>query len=182
MRASSSGAFCSTCCPRASTAFAITAFSPAPAARRTSCAPAPCSPRRSLRRTAVAQTMPMPPRRRTRGRACPCCGGRMIVIETFARGHPCPRAALDANAMSSNHPTGLQRCRGAHHRRPDRCVQQSSRASVIQVATLKSSALRRPHRNRRGLHAPRPPAEDFRPTRQTRLSGHSGPGGTVKSP
>ena len=34
---------------------------------------------------------------------CPCCGGRMIVLETFARGHPCPRAALDADAMSSNH-------------------------------------------------------------------------------
>ena len=113
---------------------------------------------------------------------CPCCGGRMIVLETFARGPHARAPPWDANAMSSNHSPDCTAAEAAHHRRPDRSVQLSLRASVLQVATLKSSGLRRPHRNRRGLHAPWPPAEDLRPSRQTRLSGHSGPGGTVKSP
>ena len=65
----------------------------------------------------------------------------------------------------------------AHHRRPDHSVRLSARASVIQVARLESSALQRPHRHLQGPHAPWPPAEDPHPTRQPRLSGHSGPGG-----
>jgi integrase/recombinase XerD len=44
--------------------------------------------------------------------------------------------------------------------RPNRFVPLRSRASVLQVARLESSALRRLHRNLHGPHAPWPPAED----------------------
>jgi hypothetical protein len=93
----------------------------------------------------------------------------------------CPRTALDANAMSSNPSPDCNTAKGAHRRRLGRFVQLRSRASAAQPTTLKSSALQRPHRNLRGPHVPWPLAEDLRPPRQTRLSGPSGPGVTVKS-
>ena len=83
--ASSSGASCCTSCRRASTASATTGCSPAPhqgehrarpgAARR---ARAANGARPDDERRRRAADRPSPP--------CPCCGGRMIIIETFERG------------------------------------------------------------------------------------------------
>ena len=74
---SSSAASCSMSCPRASTASAITACSPASArkaniarARELLAVPPP----------AEAEEPDPPPRPRP---PCPCCGGRMVIIEIF---------------------------------------------------------------------------------------------------
>ncbi len=84
-RTSSSGGSCCTCCPRACTASATTDCSPMATAQPTSHAPASCSPYRLAQKNPTrskheddeARVLPRP---------CPCCGGRMIIIETFARG------------------------------------------------------------------------------------------------
>ncbi len=83
-RTSSSAAFSCTCCPGASTAFAITGSSPTPAAPQTSQEPARCSAPTRPPPTRSPEVKPEEPR----VAPCPCprCGARMIVIEVFARG------------------------------------------------------------------------------------------------
>jgi len=111
---------------------------------------------------------------------CPYCGGRVIAIETFARD---PRAALDADAITSNRPSpDCNAAEGAHHRRLDPFVRLRSATCAAQLETLESSALQRLHRKLRGLHEPWPPLEELRPARQMPLPGQSRRGGTVKSP
>ena len=53
---------------------------------------------------------------------CPCCGGRMIVIETFERGNdarapPSSASQQDQNAMTANRPSPRAACRRPHRRR-----------------------------------------------------------------
>jgi len=84
-RTNSSAASSSTCCPKASTASATTGSLPTPTAPRTSRPPAHSStsprlppPRKSPDIAADTPcVLPCP---------CPRCGGRMILIETFAPG------------------------------------------------------------------------------------------------
>ena len=83
---SSSAASSSTSCRRASIASATTDCSPKRPLRTTSRARASCSRCQSLKQNpqtsaAIDDTEPA-----CRSRPCPCCGGRMIIIETFARG------------------------------------------------------------------------------------------------
>ena len=80
---SSSAASSSTCCRTASTAFATTVCLPALGAPRTSREHASCSTCQSLRAIPPTPTRSM---NRRRSHPCPCCGGRMIIIETFERG------------------------------------------------------------------------------------------------
>ena len=74
---SSSAASCSTSCRRASTASGTTACSPAPATKPMSPAPGSCSHAPMPPKTEDAAPLPdlRPP--------CPCCGGRMVIIEIF---------------------------------------------------------------------------------------------------
>ena len=71
---------------RASTASATTDCLPAPTARTTSRALANFSPRPSPRPNAAEATTPQLPSPDDRILPCPCCGGRMVIIETFERG------------------------------------------------------------------------------------------------
>src|ERR1700730_2116968 len=57
-------------------------------------APFPCDSQRDQRRTAATWCFPLTP--------CPCCGGRMIIIETFEPGcqprlWPIPAIGLDSS-------------------------------------------------------------------------------------
>ena len=83
-RPSSSAASSSTSCRTASTASATTACSPAPDAPTTSREPVSCStlPKPQCNPTDADTTDQSP----KLAHPCPCCGGRMIIIETFARG------------------------------------------------------------------------------------------------
>ena len=87
-RTSSSAAFSSTCCRAASTASDITACSPAAARARQHRARPPIArrgadaPQRS-RAEADSEAEDVSPARR-----CPCCGGRMIIVETFEGAAP----------------------------------------------------------------------------------------------
>ena len=76
----------STCCRRASIASATTACSPTATAPTTSPRRASCSPCRPPRVEPEPTERRATTRRAFYPRPCPCCGGRMIVIEVFARG------------------------------------------------------------------------------------------------
>ena len=79
------GVFCSTSCQRAFTASVITACSPIPAAPPILPGCANCwAPRRRQQRTAASFSHDQPAEKLLP--PCPCCGGRMIVIEFFERG------------------------------------------------------------------------------------------------
>ena len=70
-------------CPTASTAFATTACSPTAIAPKISRAAARCSARRRASRVTSQQPRPNSSSAPGDPQRCPCCGGRMIVIESF---------------------------------------------------------------------------------------------------
>jgi hypothetical protein len=67
-------------------AFAITACSPAASAPTTSLARANCSRPHPLRKNQARANDDDKAEPTSPSRLCPCCGGRMNVIETFERG------------------------------------------------------------------------------------------------
>ena len=71
--------------PTAFTASAITACSQAASAPKTSPERASCWSRRSHANKTIPQYADKP-EPRVLSHPCPCCGGRMIIIETFERG------------------------------------------------------------------------------------------------
>ena len=72
--------------PAASTASATTVCSPAASAPTTSREHANCSPSRKPQRQNAATNAADSNEPQTLSHPCPCCGGRMIVIEIFQRG------------------------------------------------------------------------------------------------
>ena len=83
-RTSSSAASCSTSCPTASTASATTACSPAARGPPTSPGSGTCSPQ-----SPRIEADPQPAHDEPPAPACPCCGGRLVIVERFRSGmHP----------------------------------------------------------------------------------------------
>ena len=100
--ASSCAGSCSTSCPMASIAFVTTGYSPMAIGRRSlryveSCW-APWQPQRTSTTAASnddVEAVKDPP-------ACPCCGGRMTIIETFERGSVPRNNAFSAVRLDSS--------------------------------------------------------------------------------
>ena len=100
---SSSAGSSSMSCQQAFTAFATTACSLAASAPKTSPARASCSPQRShANKTSAPKDDDQPEPPRVLAHPCPCCGGRMIVIETFERGRASRGSSLDEIRIDSS--------------------------------------------------------------------------------
>ena len=140
-------------------------------AGRTSPRPARCSPSCLRRRPMTLERLEkvQPDGSRVLPRPCPCCGGRMIVIEVFARGtdpdtqlrvpRQLDRHVMRQSLLFSNRNTGRD-CRwawpgydGARHRRPRR----GSNSPPSTPASGIHAAVARPVRLPKGRNYPLAP-------------------------